>query len=119
MRRLRRLARRFGAGRAVSLLLLIGLIALRHWDPAPVEEIRLRGFDFYQVLKPRDAKLRPVVIVDIDEASLKELGQWPWPRTVVADLVNKLTDLGVAAIGFDVLFAEPDRTSPAVIAQTY
>jgi adenylate cyclase len=119
MRRLSRLARGFGAGRAISFVLLVGLIALRYWDPAPIEEIRLRGFDFYQYLKPRDAKLRPVVIVDIDEASLKQYGQWPWPRTVVADLVTKLTDLGVAAIGFDVLFAEPDRTSPAVVVKNF
>src|SRR5262245_19671309 len=119
MRGLRRFARRFGGGRALSLLLLIGLVAIRYWDPAPVEELRLRGFDFYQNLNPTDAKLRPVVIVDIDEPSLKEYGQWPWPRTIVADLVNKLTDLGVVAIGFDVVFAEPDRTSPAVMAGRY
>ena len=117
--RVRRLARRFGAGRAVGLALLALLLFIRYWDPNPVEELRLRSFDFYQVLKPRDATQRPVVIVDLDEPSLKEYGQWPWPRTVVADLVSKLTDLGVAAIGFDVVFAEPDRTSPAVAAQTF
>ena len=118
MRHLNRLARQFGAGRAISLVLLAALIAVRYWNPAPVEEIRLRGFDFYQNLHPRDAKARPVVIVDIDEASLKEYGQWPWPRTIMADLVTRLTELGVAAIGFDVLFAEPDRTSPSVAART-
>jgi adenylate cyclase len=118
-RNIRRLARRFGAGRAICVVLLALLIFVRYWDPMLVEEMRLRSFDFYQVLKPREAKLRPVVIVDLDEASLKEFGQWPWPRTVVADLVNKLTELGVAAIGFDVVFAEPDRTSPAVAARTF
>ena len=118
-RKLRRTARRFGAGRAICVVLLALLIFVRYWDPLLVEEMRLRSFDFYQVLKPRDAKLRPVVIVDLDEASLKEFGQWPWPRTVVADLVNKLTELGVAAIGFDIVFAEPDRTSPAVAARTF
>jgi adenylate cyclase len=118
-RKLRRTARRFGAGRAICVVLLALLIFVRYWDPILVEEMRLRSFDFYQVLKPRDAKLRPVVIVDLDEASLKEFGQWPWPRTLVADLVNRLTDLGVAAIGFDIVFAEPDRTSPAVAARTF
>jgi adenylate cyclase len=113
-----RLARRFGAGRAISLIMLAALIGVRYWDPAPIEELRLRGFDFYQNLKPRDAKLRPVVIVDLDEASLKEYGQWPWPRTLLADLVTKLTDLGALAIGFDILFAEPDRTSPGVTARS-
>ncbi|MGZ5834688.1 MAG: CHASE2 domain-containing protein [Xanthobacteraceae bacterium] len=118
MQRLNRLARRFGAGRAIGLVLLAALIGVRYWDPGPVEELRLRGFDFYQNLQPRDAKFRPVVIVDLDEASLKEYGQWPWPRTLVADLVTKLSDLGAAAIGFDILFSEPDRTSPSVIART-
>ena len=118
MQRLNRLARRFGAGRVIGLILLAALIGVRYWNPGPVEELRLRGFDFYQTVQPRDAKFRPVVIVDLDEASLKEYGQWPWPRTRVADLVTKLTELGAAAIGFDILFAEPDRTSPSVIAGT-
>ena len=118
-RRIRRMARRFGVGRAICVALLALLLAVRYWDPVPIEEMRMRSFDFYQILKPRDAKQRPVVIVDIDEPSLKEYGQWPWPRTVVADLVTKLTGLGTAAIGFDVLFAEPDRTSPAVAARQF
>ena len=119
MRRLRRFARRFGLGRAIGLALLAAFLLLRYWDPPAVEELRLRSFDFYQVVKPRTAKARPVVIVDIDEASLKAYGQWPWPRTIIADLVTKLTQMGTAAIGFDVLFAEPDRTSPAVAAKLY
>ena len=123
MRRLRRFARRlgrgFGIGRAIGLVLLVAFLALRVWDPFVVEELRLRSFDLYQDIKPRAAKARPVVIVDIDEASLKAYGQWPWPRTIVADLVTKLTEMGTVAIGFDVLFAEPDRTSPAVAASLY
>ena len=53
-----------------------------------------------------------VVIVDIDEKSLKQEGQWPWPRTVVADLVKQIHHAGARAIGFDIVFAEKDRTSP-------
>src|SRR5690348_7686478 len=112
MKRLSRLARRFGLGRAIGLLLLVAFIALRYWDPIAVQELRLRSFDFYQVLQPREVVFRPVVIVDIDEDSLKRFGQWPWSRTVVADLVNRLTQQGAAGIAFDVVFAEPDRTSP-------
>lgn len=119
MRMLTRLARGFGYGRTLCLLLLIAFVALRVWDPPPVEALRLRTFDFYQSLKPREAKTRPVVIVDIDEASLAALGQWPWPRTVIADLVERLAKLGAAAIAFDVLFAEPDRLSPALAADAF
>jgi adenylate cyclase len=109
MRTLARWARRFGLTRAFCVLLLLALVPLRILDPAPLEEIRLRTFDFYQSLQPRETESRPVVIVDIDEASLKDIGQWPWPRTIVADLVTRLTQLGAVAIGFDVIFAEPDE----------
>ena len=98
---------------------LLALVPLRVADPRPLEEIRLRTFDLLQVLRPRELTARPVVIADIDEASLKEIGQWPWPRTVVADLVTRLRELGAAAIGFDIVFAEPDRMSPAVAAGSF
>src|SRR6516164_6616236 len=114
MKRIGRWARSFGVARAVCLLLLFTLVGLRLADPRPLEELRLRAFDFFQVLRPRPEKARPVVIVDIDEASLKSVGQWPWPRTVVADLITKITQLGAVAIGFDIVFAEADRMSPAI-----
>jgi adenylate cyclase len=100
-------------------LLLLALVPLRVLDPLPLQEVRLRTFDFYQSLRPRQTESRPVVIVDIDEASLKDIGQWPWPRTIVADLVTKLTELGAVAIAFDVIFAEPDRMSPSIAATSF
>ena len=118
MKLIGRWARRFGLARAVCVLLLFALVPLRLLDPRPIEELRLRTFDLFQVLRPREQTARPVVIVDIDEASLKEIGQWPWPRTVVADLVTRLTALGAAAIGFDAVFPEPDRMSPNLLAST-
>jgi len=117
---LARWARWFGVARAVCIVLLFALIPLRVIDPPPLQEVRLRSFDLFQVLQPRDQQaLSPVAIVDIDEASLKEIGQWPWPRTVVADLVSKLKDRGAVAIGFDIIFAEPDRMSPAVAVESF
>src|SRR6202035_3152582 len=98
MRRIARWARQFGMPRAVCTVLLFALVALRMVDPRPIEELRLRTFDLFQVLHPREQTMRPVVIVDIDEASLKEIGQWPWPRTVVADLVTRLRELGAVAV---------------------
>ena len=119
MNRLARWARKFGVARAVCLVLLFALVPLRIWDPRMLEEARLRSFDFYQVLRPREQKLHPVTIVDIDEASLRDIGQWPWPRTVVADLITKLTAMGAVSIGFDIIFAEPDRMSPANAAASF
>ena len=89
-------------------------LALRIWDPSPVARLRALVFDTYQQISPRqfDPGL-PLRIVDIDEESLKRVGQWPWPRTVLAELVKKLSDNGAAAVGFDMVFPEPDRMSPA------
>jgi adenylate cyclase len=119
MNRIARWARQFGVARAVCLLLLFALVPLRLANPRPLQELRLRTFDLFQVLRPREQTARPVVIVDIDEASLKSIGQWPWPRTTIADLVTRITELGGIAIGFDVIFAEPDRMSPAVAEQSF
>src|SRR5271169_1322967 len=114
-----RWARWFDLARAVCIVLLFALVPLRVIDPRPLEEVRLRAFDLFQVLRPREQTARPVVIVDIDEASLKEIGQWPWPRTVVADMVTRITQLGAVVIGFDVIFAEPDRMSPAIAERSF
>jgi adenylate cyclase len=113
-------ARRIGYARLVCLAILIGFAALRIADPAPIEEIRVRTFDTFQRLDPR-AKLAkpPVVIIDIDEASLAKIGQWPWPRTKIADMVTNLTQLGAVVIAFDAIFAEPDRLNPAIAADTF
>ncbi len=123
MKRLRILRRwfkrRFGYARLLCLALLIGLAALRVADPAPVEEIRVRTFDTFQRIDPRVKKARPVTIVDIDEASLAKLGQFPWPRTRIADLITGLTRLGAVVIGFDIVFSEPDRLNPDVAADTF
>jgi adenylate cyclase len=122
MKRLRVLrrwfARKFGYARLLCLVLLISLAALRIVDPAPVEELRVRTFDSFQLIDPRVKTARPVTIIDIDEKSLAKLGQWPWPRTRIADLIINLTALGAAVIGFDIVFAEPDRLNPEVAADT-
>jgi adenylate cyclase len=116
---LRWFKRRFGYARLVCLALLIGLAALRIADPAPVEELRVRTFDTFQRINPRVKTARPVTIVDINEASLAKLGQFPWPRTRIADLVTNLTKLGAVVIAFDIIFSEPDRLNPDVAADTF
>jgi adenylate cyclase len=100
-------------GLIVPACLLALLLGMRIVDPGGVlARARLATFDTYQRLAPRAYQPAPVRIVDIDDASLAELGQWPWPRTVLAGLVTRLAQAGAAAIAFDILFAEPDRTSP-------
>ncbi len=99
----------------VLLLLLVALVRLA--DPAPVQQVRLAYFDYLQRLLPREAADLPVRVVDIDEASLTALGQWPWPRHVLAQLVDNLSAAGAAAIVFDVIFAESDRLSLSNMAR--
>jgi adenylate cyclase len=112
--------RKFGYARLICLALLIGIAALRIADFAPIEELRVRTFDSFQRIDPRVKTARPVTIVDIDEKSLaSKLGQWPWPRTRMADLITNLTRLGAAVIAFDVVFSEPDRLNPDVAADTF
>jgi len=105
-------------GRFGALLVLGALCLVRLWDPMPLMFARLKGFDLYQYLRPSQVAERPVVIVDIDDASLAAMGQWPWPRTLLARLMERLAQYDVAAVGFDIIFAEPDRHSPKRYAES-
>ncbi len=107
-------------GRPVALLLLLAVMVWRGTDPGGFLEIgRAKVFDFYQQAKPRERPDdRPVAVVDIDEASLSALGQWPWSRVTVAQMVANLFNAGAAVVAFDVVFAEPDRLSPARMAES-
>ncbi|MBR0837631.1 adenylate/guanylate cyclase domain-containing protein [Bradyrhizobium manausense] len=109
-------AQKFGFARLVCLVLLVVFAALRVWDPPPVQELRLRTFDLFQLVDPRHKTVRPVTIVDIDDKSLAKFGQWPWSRTRIADMIINLTNSGAVAIGFDVVFSEPDRLNPDLVA---
>jgi adenylate cyclase len=91
------------------------VVALRVAAPGFVGRLSLLAFDFYQRAAPRQATDLPIRIVDIDEKSLRAIGQWPWPRTVIAELVRKLGADGAAVIAFDIVFAERDRTSPRML----
>lgn len=97
------------------MAVLLTAVSLQLWQPYPIEFTRNLVFDQYNRWLPRHEQDSPVVFVDIDEASLARLGQFPWPRSVFADLVNKMTGYGSAAIAFDILFTEADRTAPAEI----
>jgi adenylate cyclase len=105
--------------RSIVLLLgfavVLGLTVLRWWDPYLIRSMREIAFDQFQRISPREYQALPVRVADIDEASMAVYGQWPWPRTRIAELVERLHQLGAAAIAFDVIFSEPDRLSPAAL----
>jgi adenylate cyclase len=88
-------------------------------DPVPLQTLRNAIFDHYQRWHPRAYHDAGVRIVDLDDESLNRLGQWPWSRAQVATLVTQLKAAGADSIAFDVLFAEPDRTSPSAMLRDW
>ena len=81
------------------------------WPPSLAVFLEGKVYDSFLRYAPHRAPSASVAIVDLDEASLERLGQWPWPRYRVARLLEKIRDGGAAATGLDMVFAEPDRTS--------
>ena len=96
----------------ISSMVLMLAVLVKIWHPAIVESVQLRFFDALQTSLPREYTPQPVKIVDIDDESLSRIGQWPWPRKRLATLIERLNRAGAAAIALDIVFAEPDRTSP-------
>ncbi|MEM7463775.1 MAG: adenylate/guanylate cyclase domain-containing protein [Pseudomonadota bacterium] len=99
----------------VLLIALVALIAAWNWrlsDPPALKSVRDITFDTYQRIHPRKALGQPIRIIDIDEQSIAEFGQWPWPRTTIAQIVDRLRELGALTVAFDMVFSEPDRTGP-------
>jgi len=101
-----------GRIRPIGAALLLAL-ALGIWLGGPWTE-RLQGawFDAHQALWPREVATLPVTVVAIDQTSLIELGQWPWPRDLLARLLRVIQRAEPAAIGINILMPEPDALSP-------
>ena len=115
--RLKHSATRLGpvlAGLAALALVLLLQLA----NVAPLERLRMQVFDSYQRAAPREVSgPSPVVVVDIDEQSIRRLGQWPWPRTDLATLTRRLGQAGAASVAFDIVLSEADRTSPEALME--
>ncbi len=100
--------------RATGGLILTMLVGLFLIDPAPARTLRTYVLDVYQsaflYLGSADpASSAPVVIIDLDDASQRRFGQWPWPRKQLGALVTRLGQSGVKVVAFDILFPEADR----------
>ncbi|MCQ8104420.1 adenylate/guanylate cyclase domain-containing protein [Methylomonas sp. SURF-2] len=104
-------------GFGVLLLSLLGGSGLYLWNPEPLQILRHAAFDQFQRLKPRPYSDTAVKIIDVDDESLKRLGQWPWPRTRLAELLTMLQAAEPASIAIDIIFAEKDRTSPRTMLE--
>ncbi|WP_281684427.1 CHASE2 domain-containing protein [Thalassobaculum salexigens] len=113
-----RLSRLVRHGRLIAAGLLGVLLILRVLDVAPLQILRLWGFDLQLQTRAPAADPSPVLAVDVDDRSLAAMGQWPWPRRHLVDLVDRLSAAGVGTAAFNILFAEPDRMSPTVLARS-
>lgn len=90
-------------------------VASYFYLPKSVQVFDDKFRDLMFVFRGSETPSKDVVIIDIDERSLKELGQWPWSRNKFAQLIDNLTKSGVGAVGLDIVFAEPDNSSPAKV----
>ncbi len=105
--------------------LIIGLIGaffmsvLFLFSPPQLQSLDSSLRDMFFQIRGEIPTSNQVVIIDIDEKSLAQLGQWPWERDLVAQLLEKLTENGAGIIGLDMVFAEADKTSPAYINQKH
>ena len=98
-------------GRTVALIVLAVATLAYVVGPYLLREQRNRGFDAMQRIWPRAVDQPQVAIVDVDEESLRQFGQWPWPRALVADLIERIAACKPPVLGVDIVFAEPDRLS--------
>ncbi|MEJ6391786.1 adenylate/guanylate cyclase domain-containing protein [Gymnodinialimonas sp. 2305UL16-5] len=104
----------------LSLAVAALMVGLTAFPPPILDRARDAVFDGYQRNAPRAYDPQtPVHVIDIDEAALEEYGQWPWPRSYLAELTDRLFEHGAGAVGYDVLFPEPDRTSPDRIVESW
>jgi adenylate cyclase len=97
----------------VGIALLVLLVIVTAFPSFPgLTRLRFAWMDVCQQLAPRIHRSDHVMIVAVDDRSLEQHGQWPWPRTLLARLVGSILDARPAAVGMDLLMSEPDRLSP-------
>ncbi|MBA4396529.1 MAG: adenylate/guanylate cyclase domain-containing protein [Syntrophus sp. (in: bacteria)] len=105
--------KKWGAISPLKITLFIIFLALFLFfaDVAFLRFMELKALDLRMVSRGKLASGGETVIVAVDEKSLSELGRWPWPRTVMARLLDQLKAHGAKVVGFDVIFSEPDENA--------
>ena len=98
-----------------GIFLLIIFLIIKFQDSNFVKKIENISYDFFQSIFTVDTDFNNVVIVDIDEKSIGEIGQFPWRRDIFAKLINKLNTLDASIISFDIFFSEEDKQNPKKI----
>ena len=102
----------------VLITITVG-VGLRVFDVDPLKILRLKTFDYYQKNQPRDVTSNHFIIVEVTEQDLKRFGQWPWSRSLIAEIHSKLIVQNVNTIQYNILFSEPDRLNPKSFTDNY
>ena len=98
---------------------MIIFLIIKFQDSNFVKKIENISYDFFQSIFTVDTDFNNVVIVDIDEKSIGEIGQFPWRRDIFAKLINKLNTLDASIISFDIFFSEEDKQNPKRILEEF
>ena len=102
----------------VLITITVG-VGLRVFDVDPLKILRLNTFDYYHKIQPRDVTSNHFIIVEVTEQDLKRFGQWPWSRSLIAEIHSKLIVQNVNTIQYNILFSEPDRLNPKSFTDNY
>lgn len=105
--------------RSGSLLVVLFLIALPWLAPSFISRLNNSSYDIFQRIRPRVYQDAPIRIVVIDDESIEKIGQFPWSRSKIAELITKLQALQAKVIALDIVFSEQDRSSPKEIAKLF
>jgi len=103
----------------LAITIFMAILYFYSYIPKTLNSFDNRLRDYMFILRGEVEDSKNIVIIDLDNRSLKEVGQWPWSRDTVSELLINLTNAGVGLVGFDIVFAEEDRTNPTKIIKKY
>ncbi|MDZ4198567.1 MAG: CHASE2 domain-containing protein, partial [Kiritimatiellia bacterium] len=115
----RRTAAKSASVLAAGIVATFICVALYLWNPPFLQALSRQAHDGLLRWRPTPPQSGAVVLVDIDEESLAAIGQWPWSRVLLAQMTDRLWAAGAAVVVFDMVFPEPDRTSPEQIRELW
>lgn len=103
----------------VSLLIATLVSTLAYFNPTSLQKFDTNFIDLFLNIRGESNVSSQIAIVDIDEKSLKALGQWPWSRDKISLILENLNSANMGILGFDMIFAESDRSSPKQVLEKF
>ena len=107
--------KKFNRQRVTVVIVIALIILIKFINPSIIKKISNINYDSYQSFFEKEFDQKDIRIIDIDDRSLAEVGQFPWRRDKVAKIVDNLTEANPKVIAFDIFFSEPDRENPTKI----